>query len=74
MWRPMAEALGWPGRPVRWKTIVELAANPKGWEAVGHPEWGRFRLGYPHPGYSNVGTDKCYPLPRTERDNNPNFK
>ena len=29
---------------------------------------------YFKPGYSNVGTDKCYPLPRTERDNNPNMK
>ena len=24
-------------------------------EAYGHAEWGRLRLGYPHPGYSNVG-------------------
>jgi Ca-activated chloride channel family protein len=55
MWRPMAEALGWPGRKVSWKTIIDLAADPAGWATLGHPEWGRFRLGYPHPGYSNVG-------------------
>jgi Ca-activated chloride channel family protein len=55
MWRPMAEALGWPNKPVGWKTIVDLAAAPEGWKAFGHPEWGRFKLGYPHPGYSNVG-------------------
>lgn len=29
---------------------------------------------YFKPGYSNVGTQECYPLPRTERDNNPNMK
>ena len=29
---------------------------------------------YFKPGYANVGADKCYPLPRTERDNNPNMK
>lgn len=29
---------------------------------------------YFKPGYSNVGTQTCYPLPRTERDNNPNMK
>ena len=29
---------------------------------------------YFKPGYSNVGADKCYPLPRAERDNNPNMK
>ncbi|MHB1311395.1 MAG: RagB/SusD family nutrient uptake outer membrane protein [Gemmatimonadaceae bacterium] len=29
---------------------------------------------YFKPGYANVGADKCYPLPRAERDNNPNMK
>ncbi len=27
---------------------------------------------YFKPGYGNTGTDTCYPLPRAERDNNPN--
>jgi Ca-activated chloride channel homolog len=55
MWRPMAEALGWPEKPIGWKTIVDLAAAPDGWQTLGHPEWSRFKLGYPHPGYTNVG-------------------
>lgn len=29
---------------------------------------------YFKPGYGNVGTQTCYPLPRVERDNNPNMK
>lgn len=29
---------------------------------------------YFKPGYANVGTQTCYPLPRAERDNNPNMK
>jgi len=29
---------------------------------------------YFKPGYANVGNQTCYPLPRTERDNNPNMK
>lgn len=29
---------------------------------------------YFKPGYANVGTNTCYPLPRAERDNNPNMK
>lgn len=29
---------------------------------------------YFKPGYSNVGNQTCYPLPRVERDNNPNMK
>ena len=28
---------------------------------------------YFKPGYGNVGTNTCYPLPRPETDNNPNF-
>ena len=29
---------------------------------------------YVKPGYSNVGSQSCYPIPRPERDNNPNMK
>lgn len=29
---------------------------------------------YFKPGYQNVGTNTCYPLPFAERDNNPNMK
>ena len=29
---------------------------------------------YFKPGYANVGTRTCYPLPRAETDNNVNFK
>jgi hypothetical protein len=29
---------------------------------------------YFKPGYANVGNQTCYPLPKTERDNNPNMK
>ena len=55
MWKPMAEALGWPGRPVGWAEILKVAANAKGWGALGHPEWGRFKLGHTHPEYSSSG-------------------
>lgn len=55
MWRPMAEALGWPAKPVAWKTIIDLAADPQGWSRYGHPEWGKLKLGYTHPQYSSAG-------------------
>lgn len=34
------------------------------------------KAGQPYfkPGYGNVGTNTCYPLPRAERDNNPNMQ
>jgi Ca-activated chloride channel homolog len=43
MWRPMAEALGWPSKPIGLKDILDLNANPQGWGAFGHPEWGPFK-------------------------------
>ncbi len=55
MWRPMAEALGWPDTPISWDDITKLSANPLGWESVGHPEWGQFKFGHTHPDYSNAG-------------------
>lgn len=55
MWRPMAEALGWPDTPISWDDLVALAANPEGWSSVGHPEWGAFKFGHAHPAFSNVG-------------------
>jgi Ca-activated chloride channel family protein len=55
MWRPMAEALGWPDKDIGWDTIVELAADPEGWARYGRPEWGQFRFGHTHPGYANSG-------------------
>ena len=53
MWRPMAEALGWPDTPIGWRDLADLATNPDGWAAHGHPEWGKFKFGHAHPDFSN---------------------
>lgn len=55
MWRPMAEALGWPADPISWAELIALANDPQGWASYGHPEWGRLRLGHTHPQYSSAG-------------------
>ncbi len=55
MWRPMAQALGWPDKAIGWEEIAQLATTDEGWSAYGHPEWGRFKFGHTHPGYSNSG-------------------
>lgn len=55
MWRPMAEAMGWPGKPVSLKALIDLANDPEGWARYGHREWGRLRLGHTHPQYSSAG-------------------
>jgi Ca-activated chloride channel family protein len=55
LWKPMAEALGWPKKALGWSDFLRIAADPKGWGAYGHPEWGGFKLGHTHPEYSNSG-------------------
>ena len=55
MWRPMAQALGWPNKPIGWEDIAQLAISEEGWSAYGHPEWGQFKFGHTHPAYSNSG-------------------
>ncbi len=34
-----------------------MGANPKGWAAYGHPEYGTFKFGHTHPDTSNSGLD-----------------
>jgi Ca-activated chloride channel family protein len=55
MWQPMAEALGWPDKPIGWNDLATLSTDPAGWAAYGHPEWGEFKFGHPHPEHSNSG-------------------
>jgi Ca-activated chloride channel family protein len=55
MWKPMAEALGWPGKPLGWADVIELAKKKNGWAAYGQPQFGRFKFGHTHPEYSNSG-------------------
>jgi Ca-activated chloride channel family protein len=55
MWRPMAEALGWPDKALGWSDIGEMAFSEEGWAAYGYPEWGTFKFGHTHPEYSNSG-------------------
>lgn len=55
MWEPMARALGWPDALIGWNDLAALSNNPEGWGAYGHPEWGQFKFGHPHPEHSNSG-------------------
>jgi Ca-activated chloride channel family protein len=55
LWRPMAEALGWPDRALGWADIAEMATSEEGWAAFGYPEWGTFKFGHTHPNFSNSG-------------------
>jgi Ca-activated chloride channel family protein len=53
--KPMAEALGWPDKPIGWSDVLGLTNDPNGWGSKGHPEWGRFKLGKTNPHYSTSG-------------------
>ncbi len=56
MWRPLAEALGWPGRSLGWLDIGSLAADPSAWAYYSGGEFGdTLRLGHTHPGLSGSG-------------------
>jgi Ca-activated chloride channel family protein len=57
MWKPQAEALGWPQKEIGWSDIVRLSTDPNGWSTYGHPEFGQFKFGHTHPDYSNSGLD-----------------
>jgi Ca-activated chloride channel family protein len=70
--RKMADALGYPAKPVGFKDIVALAKDPAGWAKFGHPEWGAFRLGKTNPNLSTSGLNftiaEHYAATGTSRD------
>ena len=49
MWKPMAEAMGYPNKPIGWSDMLDLINDPQGWGKFGHPEWGRFSWGHTDP-------------------------
>jgi Ca-activated chloride channel family protein len=58
MWRPVAAALGWPGRELGWLDIGSLAADPSAWDYYSGGQYGpSLRLGHTHPGLSSTGTE-----------------
>lgn len=54
MWKPMAEALGWPNKPLGWNDLLALTNAGEGWGTYGHPEWGRFSWGHTDPEISTT--------------------
>ena len=55
MWQPMAEALGYPDKPIGFEDILRLARSPGGWRDLGRPEFGDFRLVHTNPDFSTSG-------------------
>jgi Ca-activated chloride channel family protein len=55
MWEPMAQALGYPKKPIGFADVLRLATSDKGWGEVGRPEFGDFRLVHTNPDFSTSG-------------------
>ena len=55
MWKPMAEALGWPNAAIGLSDVLALNKNEEGWGAKGHPEWGPFKYAHTNPEVSSTG-------------------
>jgi Ca-activated chloride channel family protein len=65
---PMAKALGWPAKKIGWQTLAGLAQGRRGWAALGHPEWGAFRLGKASPERATSGLLATIALDRLGND------
>ncbi len=70
MWRPVAEALGWPGRTIGWLDISSLAADPTAWAYYSGGQFGAsLRLGHTHPGLSGSGASTLLAVVHAARNN-----
>jgi Ca-activated chloride channel homolog len=55
--KPMAQALGWPQRPLGWEELLRAVQSRQGWAAFNQPDWGPFRLGKLDPNLSTPGLE-----------------
>ncbi|MCL4505945.1 MAG: VWA domain-containing protein [Chloroflexi bacterium] len=68
MWRPIAEALGWPGRKLGWLDVGSLAADPSSWDYYSGGKYGKtLRLGHTHPGLSGSGASTLLAIVQAAR-------
>jgi Ca-activated chloride channel family protein len=55
MWEPMAQALGYPRKPVGFGDVLDLATSNQGWAKYGKPQYGKFKLVHTNPDFSTSG-------------------
>jgi Ca-activated chloride channel family protein len=56
MWKPMAQALGWPKKQIDFKQIIKLATASNGWASVG-AQFGPFKYVHTNPDFSTSGAE-----------------
>ncbi len=54
MWKPMAEAMGYPDKEVGWSDMLALIQDAEGWGKFGQQDWGRFSWGHTDPDISTT--------------------
>ncbi len=54
MWKPMAEAMGYPNKEVGWSDMLALIQDAEGWGKFGQQDWGRFSWGHTDPDISTT--------------------
>ena len=55
MWKPFAQALGWPKTKIGWTDDHRAGHFQPRLGGCGHPEYGSFKLGHTNPGFSTSG-------------------
>jgi Ca-activated chloride channel homolog len=53
MWKRLADAYGYPDRPLGYKELAELATG--GWAVAGKPQFGAFKYVHTNPDFSTSG-------------------
>jgi Ca-activated chloride channel family protein len=53
MWEELADGYGYPGRPLGYEQLAELAVG--GWAAAGRPQFGPFKYVHANPDFSTSG-------------------
>ena len=53
MWKRLADAYGYPKRPLGYEQLAQLATG--GWAAIGRPEFGSFKYVHTNPDFSTSG-------------------
>jgi len=68
MWRPIAEALGFPGRSLGWLDVGSVAADPSAWEYYSGGNFGpALNIGHTHPGLSASGASTMLAIVQAAR-------
>jgi Ca-activated chloride channel homolog len=66
--RPVAQALGWPQRPLGWEEVLGVFAQPQLWQGLGHPEYATLRMGLTDPTVSTAGLASTLALLDSDAD------